>query len=124
MSFIQELVDASLEDSYLKKLLEKAEQIYGIYFFKRKNTIFFTDKEYQDILRFADILSRDEKYVGRNLAYKIISVLYPFFHNDNYYKFISNSVLTKLGNFPSLNLIMESDDSNRYNTVEVLLDKI
>lgn len=123
MSFIQELVDASLEDSYLKKLLEKAEQIYGIYFFKRKNTIFFTDKEYQDILRFADILSRDEKYVGRNLAYKIISVLYPFFHNDNYYKFISNSVLTKLGNFPSLNLIMESDDSNRYNTVEVLLDK-
>ena len=74
-------------------------------------------------MRFADILSRDINCEGRNLAYKIISILYPFYKGDEYYKFISNSVMTKLGNFPSLGLIMEKDDARRYDTTELLLDK-
>lgn len=123
MSFIQELANSALKDDYLQKLIEKAEHIYGLYFLRKSSDTTLTEKEYLDIMRFADILSRDINCEGRNLAYKIISILYPFYKGDEYYKFISNSVMTKLGNFPSLGLIMEKDDARRYDTTELLLDK-
>lgn len=123
MSFIQELANNALKDSYLQRLIEKAEHIYGVNFLKKTSDCTLTKKEYLDIMRFADILSRDISFEGRNLAYKIISILYPFYAEDDYYKFISNSVMTKLGNFPSLGLIMKTDDANRYDTPEILLDK-
>lgn len=123
MSFIQELANSALKDGYLQKLIEKAEHIYGLDFLKKSSDSLLTEKEYLDIMRFADILSRDINCEGRNLAYKIISILYPFYKGDEYYKFISNSVMTKLGNFPSLGLIMETDDAGRYDTPELLLDK-
>lgn len=123
MSFIQELANSALKDDYLQKLIEKAEHIYGLYFLRKSSDSTLTEKEYLDIMRFADILSRDINCEGRNLAYKIISILYPFYKGDEYYKFISNSVMTKLGNFPSLGLIMEKDDARRYDTPELLLDK-
>lgn len=123
MSFIQELVNSALEDDYLQKLIEKAEHIYGLNFLKKSIDNLLSEKEYLDIMRFADILSRDINYEGRNIAYKIISILYPFYKDDEYYKFICNSVMTKLGNFPSLGLIMEKDDAGRYDTPELLLDK-
>ena len=102
MSFIQELANSALEDDYLQKLIEKAEHIYGLNFLKKSIDNLLSEKEYLDIMRFADILSRDINYEGRNIAYKIISILYPFYKDDEYYKFICNSVMTKLGNFPSL----------------------
>lgn len=123
MSFIQELANSALKDDYLQKLIEKAEHIYGLNFLKKSSDDFLSDKEYLDIMRFADILSRDINCEGRNIAYKIISILYPFYKDDEYYKFICNSVMTKLGNFPSLGLIMEKDDAGRYDTPELLLDK-
>jgi len=123
MSFIQELANSALKDDYLQKLIEKAEHIYGLNFLKKPSDDFLSDKEYLDIMRFADILSRDINCEGRNIAYKIISILYPFYKDDEYYKFICNSVMTKLGNFPSLGLIMEKDDAGRYDTPELLLDK-
>ena len=123
MNFIQELVNYALKDGYLQKLIDKAEHIYGADFLKKSIDVILTEKEYLDIMRFADILSRDSNYEGRNLAYKIISILYPFYADDEHYKFISNSIMTKLGNFPSLSLIMKSDNPNRYDTAEILLDK-
>ncbi len=123
MRFIQELANSALEDEYLQKLIEKAEHIYGLKFLQKSMDSVLTEKEYLDIMRFADILSRDMNCEGRNLAYKIISILYPFYKEDKYYKFISNSVMTKLGNFPSLGLIMESDDAKHYDTTELVLDK-
>lgn len=107
MSFIQELANSALKDDYLQKLIEKAEHIYGLHFLKKSSDDFLSEKEYLDIMRFADILSRDINCEGRNIAYKIISILYHFYKDDEYYKFICNSVMTKLGNFPSLGLIME-----------------
>lgn len=123
MSFIQELANSALKDDYLQKLIEKVEHIYGLNFLKKSSDDFLSEKEYLDIMRFADILSRDINCEGRNMAYKIISILYPFYKDDEYYKFICNSVMTKLGNFPSLGLIMEKDDAGRYDTPELLLDK-
>ena len=82
MSFIQELVNSALEDDYLQKLIEKAEHIYGLNFLKKSIDNLLSEKEYLDIMRFADILSRDINYEGRNIAYKIISILYPFYKDD------------------------------------------
>lgn len=123
MNFIQELVNNALEDKYLQKLIAKMEHIYGLYFLKKSIDNLLTEKEYLDIMRFADILSRDVNCEGRNLSYKIISILYPFYKMDNYYKLICNSVMTKLGNFPSLDLIMKDDDVGQYDTPEIILDK-
>lgn len=123
MNFIQELVNDAIKDIYLQKLIKKAEHIYGLYFLKKSNTIILEEKEYLDIMRFADILSRDEKCTGRNLAYKIVSILYPFYKDNEYYKFISNSIMIKLGNFPSLSLIIKSNENRYYDTPELLLDK-
>lgn len=123
MNFIQELVNRALKDGYLQKLIEKAEHIYGLNFLRKSSDYMLAEKEYLDIIRFADILSRDINCEGRNLAYKIISILHPFYKGDKYYKFISNSVMTKLGNFPSLKLIVGNDDVRCYDTPELLLDK-
>ena len=59
MRFIQELANSALEDGYLQKLIEKAEHIYGADFLKKSKGSTLTEKEYLDIMRFADILSRD-----------------------------------------------------------------
>lgn len=72
MNFIQELVNNALEDKYLQKLIAKMEHIYGLYFLKKSIDNLLTEKEYLDIMRFADILSRDVNCEGRNLSYKII----------------------------------------------------
>lgn len=57
MRFIQELANSALKDKYLQKLIEKAEHIYGLDFLKKSVDSVFTEKEYIDILRFADILT-------------------------------------------------------------------
>lgn len=123
MTFVQELVVRALKDEYLKRLLKKAEIIYGMSFLKKQELETLSDKEVNDLIRFADILSRDTDSTGRGLAYKIVSLLYPFYKNDDYFIFVTNSILTKLGNFPSLNLILENKSNDNYDTIEVALEK-
>lgn len=123
MTFLQELVEKALNDNYLVKLINKAEIIYGNSFLRKECKVVMTKKEYFDLIRFADILSRDSESKGRNLSYKIISILYPFYKNDDYFIFITNSILTKLGNFPSLSLVLGNKNSYDYDTVETKLEK-
>lgn len=123
MTFVQELVVSALKDEYLKRLLKKAEIIYGMSFLKKQGFETLNDKEVNDLIRFADILSRDTDSTGRGLAYKIVSLLYPCYKNDDYFIFVTNSILTKLGNFPSLNLILENKFNDNYDTIEVALEK-
>lgn len=124
MSFFEELTTRALNDKYLKNLIHKAETIYGQIIFKNDEPISYTLKEYYDILRFADILSRSEKSVARNVALKIISLLYEmknYKHDEDFKKF-AESVLTKLGNFPSLKLINTEGKSS--NDDEIKIDSI
>lgn len=123
MTFLQELVEKALNDDYLVQLINKAEIIYGSSFLRKECKVVMTKKEYFDLIRFADILSRDSESKGRNVSYKIISILYPFYKNDDYFVFITNSILTKLGNFPSLGLVLGNKNSYDYDTVEIKLEK-
>lgn len=123
MMYIEELISKAKCDQYLKTLMRKAEVSFGMLVLKKGNVTLLSNKEYVHLLRFADILSRDEKSWGRNLAFKIVSILFPFYKEDDFFIFVANSVLVKLGNFPSLDLVMKKTMNDNYDTLEVFLDK-
>ena len=106
MTWFEQLVSEAIVDPYLDELLVKAEKMYTVEFFKLSDSgTELSEKEFVDILRFADILCRSQSAEGRNKSYKIISLPYDHYQNDYYYQGCAEAVLTKLGLFPTINLI-------------------
>ena len=107
MSWFNQLIEEALEDEYLNELIVKAEKVYTINFLDlhHPDSVELSEKEFSDLLRFADILCRSKVAAGRNKAYKIISLLYDQYSDDPYFQFCADSVLTKLGIFPTLQLL-------------------
>ncbi|BDH84658.1 DEAD/DEAH box helicase [Lactococcus lactis] len=107
MNFIEELAQEALKDGYLQQLIYKLETSNFLKLFDSNDIKRVTDKEFLDVLRFADILSRSDSQEARNISLKIIGLLYEdeIFRNDKSFKLFAASVLMKLGNFPSLNII-------------------
>ncbi|KON68890.1 helicase [Peribacillus butanolivorans] len=110
MSLLKELAKKALNDSYLETLVHKLEKTYGYHFVGNSINNPLTEKEYTDLLRFGDILCRSDLTEARNLAYKIISLLYNFYSEDKFFKMQAATVLVKLGNFPSLQLAINSEE--------------
>ncbi|SEW49382.1 hypothetical protein SAMN05421841_4156 [Chryseobacterium wanjuense] len=83
MQLIEKLEKDIFENEYFKSLFEKCIMISSIKNFKSQNEEIklFTDKEFIDILRFADILSNSETAKSRNQAYHIISSLNSLYLN-------------------------------------------
>lgn len=121
MTWLETMVSRALQDSYLNELTGKLELKYAHIFLYHRDDIVLTEKEYDDILRFADILSRSNEAEGRNKAYKIISLLYDAYKDDKQFQYYANSILTKLGNFASLNIAVQ--DSENVETIETALEK-
>lgn len=108
MTLLKRLVNRALNDEYLFKLLGKLEEAYANHFFGNGTAAYLlSDGEYLDVLRFADILCRSDKYEARNISYKIISLLFNFYNEDSMFKLQASNVLTKLGNFPSIDIALE-----------------
>lgn len=107
MTWFDELIEDALKDEYLNELIAKAEKAYTVRFLDLHNSepADLSEKEFLDILRFADILCRSKAATGRNKAYKIISLLYDQYNEDPYFQNCSDAVLTKLGIFPTLHLL-------------------
>lgn len=57
------------------------------------------------MLRFADILSRSEISLNKNIALKIVSTLYDDYKENETYQLFAQSTMLKLGNFPSLKIL-------------------
>ena len=113
MTFIQKKKKKSLDNEYFKELIDKTEKRQAHLFFRTNNPEpKLNNKELVDILRFADLFSRSENAEMLNIAYKITSLLIDDFKDDPTYKFFTNSILIKLGNFPALSFI-ESGDQNQ-----------
>lgn len=105
MTLLSKLINKALQDPYLLNLITKIEYAYSNYFIGNNfSKDLPSEKEYIDLLRFADILSRSELAEARNYSYKIISLLFTFYADDHLFKAQSANVLTILGNFPSLEL--------------------
>lgn len=121
MTWLETMVNRALNDPYLNELTRKLELKYAHNFLYQKDDIVLTEKEFDDVLRFADILSRSSKAEGRNKAYKIISLLYDAYKDDIQFQYYANSILTKLGNFASLNIAV--GNSETVDTLETALEK-
>ena len=121
MTWLDTMVNRALNDPYLNELTRKLELKYAHNFLYQKDDIFLTEKEFDDVLRFADILSRSGEAEGRNKAYKIISLLYDAYKDDVQFQYYANSILTKLGNFASLSIAV--GNSETVDTLESALEK-
>lgn len=75
------------------------------------NPFSYTDKEYWDLLIFADLLSSSSLSEARSYAYQIITYLNASYREDSYYRIVSKSVYYNLGNFPAVNYL-EVEDCN------------
>lgn len=120
-TIIQELNNQAIKDDYLYKLLRKIQYIYGANLFD-EDTEELSEKEFFDILRFSDILSRSQESLNRNIALKIISTLFDDYRNEEAYQLFAQNVMVKLGNFPSLNLLENS--GIKFNNKEIAFEKI
>ena len=105
--FIDYLSSKAFEDDYLIDLIYNLEKNYCNKFFNLDSKLDFSNKELNDLMRFADILCRSSQDEHKNLSLKIVSLVFEFkelLAND-YIKLSIINVLTKLGNFPSINLM-------------------
>ena len=121
MTWLNTIINRALNDPYLNELTRKLELKYAHNFLYQEDSVFLTEKEFDDTLRFADILSRSSEAEGRNKAYKIISLLYDAYKNDIQYQYYANSILTKLGNFASLDIAVANSET--LDTLESVFEK-
>lgn len=72
-------------------------------------------------MRFTDILCRSSKYEHKNLSLKIVSLVYEFKEllEDKFIKLSTINVLTKLGNFPSINLVGIKDENTGIDEIDL-----
>lgn len=122
MNLIEKLAIKTDNDDYFKLLYDKLENKYFNKILIGENDDVFSEKEYYDLLRYADILCRSSDSFYRQKAYKIISLLNEFFSQNIDFKTYSEAILIKLGNFPAINLI--NKDNVIHNNMEVELEKI
>jgi superfamily II DNA/RNA helicase len=122
MSIFEELSKKALADDYFKELFCKAEMLSASNFFQVKKDD-LEEKEFLDLLRFADILSRSEESDAQNKAYKTISLLVDDYKDEAVFRAFSNSVLTKLGNFPALKFLEENDQNSDNRSLELILER-
>ncbi len=122
MNFIKELANNALNDEYLIELFFNAEKQQAQDLFQVQQQE-FTNKEFIDLLRFADILSHSNNYKAQNKAYKIISLLIDKYADDEIFQTFANSIMIKLGNFPALSLFDKTFNSDIKQSYEILLEK-
>ncbi|MFT3738001.1 MAG: DEAD/DEAH box helicase [Breznakibacter sp.] len=110
---IERLANDVLQDEYFIKLNNKAAKLLANNLFSENGrSIKLTEKELNDTLRFADILSNSKSPKARNKAYQLITLLNEDYKNNPYYQTFSHSVLAKLGNFPGIDFLKNENNSS------------
>jgi superfamily II DNA/RNA helicase len=110
---IERLANDVLKDEYFIKLNNKAAKLLANNLFSENGrSIKLTEKELNDTLRFADILSNSKNPIARNKAYQLITLLNEDYKANPYYQTFSHSVLAKLGNFPGIEFLKNENNSS------------
>jgi len=122
MSFFGKLSEEILEDGYFQDLFIKAERLSASNFFDTAKDD-LNSKEYVDLLRFADILSRSKKFEAQNKAYKTVSLLIDDYKGDSLFKKFAHSILVKLGNFPAIKFLEDNNLGSDDNSIELIFEK-
>lgn len=122
MSFFDKLSGEILEDSYFQDLFIKAERLSASNFFDTaKDDLNY--KEYVDLLRFADILSRSKNFDAQNKSYKAVSLLIDDYKGDSLFKRFAHSILVKLGNFPAIKFLEDNNLGSDDNSIELIFER-
>lgn len=121
MNLIEKMILKTDNDIYYNYLFSKIEKMYFDKILQARNSCQLTIKECEDLLRYADILSRAVDSQHRQEAYKIISYMNEFYKNNEEFKIVAESILIKLGNFPAEKII--NKEKNLYIDVETRIDK-
>lgn len=123
-SLLEELANKAYNDEYLVSLIYNLEKNFCNKLIDKDYRIELSDKEERDLIRFADILCRSSHAEHKNLSLKIISLIYEFdeLKTKDYIRLSIINVLTKLGNFPSLEFFINTDETT--GTEEIDLDLI
>ncbi|MBP6866351.1 MAG: DEAD/DEAH box helicase [Candidatus Pacebacteria bacterium] len=110
MTLAETLKEEILTDDYFINLFQKAERIsvFNLFNLEQRDTI--SDKEYKDLMQFADILSHSTDPNARNKAYKVIALLVEPFGRTESFRLFSGAILAKLGNFPALQFLRDNHD--------------
>lgn len=110
---IERLANDVLQDEYFIKLNNKAAKLLANNLFSENGrNEKLTEKELNDTLRFADILSNSKNPKARNKAYQLITLLNEDYKANPYYQTFSHSVLAKLGNFPGIEFLKNENNSS------------
>ncbi len=109
---IERLATDVLQDNYFTTLYTKAAKLFANDFFSaNESEQNLNEKELNDLLRFADILSNSKNPISRNKAYQIITLLNQRHSANPYYKTFAHSVFAKLGNFPAIEYLRNEDEN-------------
>ncbi len=93
-----------IEDEYFKKLFNKL-MIFDANIILKQPTLNLTNSEKHKLFRFADILSNSDIDTYKNIAFKIISSIINLEKIAPSEEIYTNAILSKLGNFPAINLL-------------------
>ncbi|MDR0603522.1 MAG: DEAD/DEAH box helicase [Bacteroidales bacterium] len=111
MLLIDKLISDIQADKYFQQLFEKCLLLSAEHNLKSSVETLFADKEFIDILRYADILSNSKDPDSRNKSYQIITALNHKYSADPIYKTFSKSVFSKLGNFPAIGYLVSKNNN-------------
>jgi len=110
---IERLANDILQDEYFIALNNKAAKLLANNLFSENGrSVKLSEKELNDTLRFADILSNSKNPKARNKAYQLITLLNEDYKANPYYQTFSHSVLAKLGNFPGIEFLKNENNSS------------
>lgn len=112
MILADEIALEILSNQYFLKLFRVCIERSICHTLSIDNQDLYSEKEFKDLLRFADLLSISSVSEARNYAYRIITYLNPYFQQDPYYCTISKAVYYNLGNFPAVSYL-EKENNNQ-----------
>ena len=111
MMFIEQLAEKANESKYFIELFNKLELLtfYNFTNSQKQQQYKFSNKELNDLLRFADIFASSENSNFRNYANRIVSNLYNFYKDNDIYNSYAKTIYTKMGLFPTVDIISNSN---------------
>ena len=117
MVLADEIALEILSNQYFLKLFKVCMERSIYYTLNIDNQDSYSQKEFKDLLRFADLLSVSSISEARNYAYRIITYLNPYFKQDPYYRTVSKAVYYNLGNFPAVAYFVK--DNNKQSELQI-----
>lgn len=122
MKLIEKLCKKTDNDMYFNELYSKLEFKYFNKTMLSMEECQITEKEFYDLLRYADIMCRSNDSLYRQKSYRIISLLNEFYNENVDFRIYAEAILIKLGNFPAKKLV-NSEETDIHVNSEIELEK-